>query len=288
MTLRTTTQLAALAIACAALAAAVAQTGSASTSTGLTHGIRAQAASSVEVSSNWSGYAAISPTATPISYTNVTGTWVAPSVTCTPADAGAASSVWVGIGGYSYTSPALEQAGTSADCDNDGKPSYYAWYELIPDVSHTIKAKVLPGDTITTSVVIVDANNVLLQVKNRTRHWTFNKKLAASVLDVTSAEWIAEAPSECTGRCHALPLANFGAVTISKIAATGDGAPGTLSNPAWSVLPIQLVPHSSTSFYAGPETRGSLSSSTAGALPATFTPDGRSFGVSWLANSTAS
>ena len=52
----------------------------------------------------------------------------------------AAAAFWVGLGGYNANSQALEQAGTASDCDaTSGEPSYYAWYELVPDPSVTTK-----------------------------------------------------------------------------------------------------------------------------------------------------
>ena len=99
---------------------------------------------STAVSSNWAGYLA---TGTATTYTSVTATWKQPTVTCDDGDAGAASAFWVGLGGSSSTSQALEQIGTSADCNSTtGKPKYYAWYELVPSPSVTIKdLKVAPG-----------------------------------------------------------------------------------------------------------------------------------------------
>src|SRR6202035_4857012 len=93
-------------------------------------------------SSNWSGYAVTSPTSTPVSYSSVTGTWTVPTATCGATDAGASSAVWVGIGGYSLTSQALEQTGTDADCNESGNPTYYAWYELVPADPVNLTAKV--------------------------------------------------------------------------------------------------------------------------------------------------
>ena len=106
-----------------------------------------------DISSNWSGYVAAGPgstatTASPaMAYTDVTGQWVEPRAACVP---GSPSSVaiWVGLGGYSESSNDLEQAGTSADCGPNGSPSYYAWYELVPANSVTIKTlQVFPGDS---------------------------------------------------------------------------------------------------------------------------------------------
>ena len=112
----------------------------------------------------------------------------------------------------------------------------------------TIKLKIFPGDTVTSSVLI-KGTDVLVQVKNRTRHTVFTKHLPMASPDLTSAEWIAEAPSACTviGFCRTIPLTNFGSVTFSKVAALGNGQGGTLNGPGWELTPIQLVPHARAS-----------------------------------------
>src|SRR5215831_13363519 len=186
-----------------------------------------------QVSSNWSGYAVTAPSTT---YTSVTATWVQPSLSCAGGEAGTSSAFWVGLGGYDASSQALEQAGTSADCSDRAQPTYYAWYELVPSPSQTIKLKVNPGDTITTSVNVVDSSNsVLFQIKNRTRKTTFTKKVAIANPDLSSAEWIAEAPSACNQfRCTPIPLANFSSVAFTKVAALGNGNGGTIANSAWT------------------------------------------------------
>ena len=72
-----------------------------------------------------------------MSYTDVTGQWVQPKANCSK---GRTSSVaiWVGLGGYTVGSNSLEQTGTSADCDANGRATYYAWYELVPAAPVTI------------------------------------------------------------------------------------------------------------------------------------------------------
>src|SRR4051812_6898620 len=238
-----------------------------------------------QVSENWSGYAVTAPNT---SYTSVTATWVEPKLSCT-GESGTSSAFWVGLGGYDTSSQALEQAGTSADCDDQGRPTYYAWYELVPAPSVTIKLKVNPGDTITTSVNVVAAGDtILFQVKNRTRKTTFTKRLPFSNPDLTSAEWIAEAPSLCNQfRCTPVPLSNFSTVQFSKIAALGNGNGGTIANSAWTSSAIKLVPTSRRGFFPGPDGFAATSGSKAGAAPGDPSPDGGSFAVSWLANATA-
>jgi hypothetical protein len=92
--------------------------------------------------------------------------------------------------------------------------------------------------------------------------------------ELSSAEWVAEAPSACTndGRCHELPLANFGSVTFSKIATIANAHPGTITDTAWQSALIRLVPDAQL---------GQVVSSTAGATPAAASADGRSFTVNW-------
>jgi len=105
-----------------------------------------------------------------------------------------------------------------------------------------------------------------------------------AIPDLTSAEWIAEAPSECTvaGFCRTVPLTNFGSITFSKIASLGNGQGGTLSGPGWEATPIQLVPRARRFF----GDVNASASSTAGASPANLTADGSAFTVNWVADAT--
>jgi hypothetical protein len=242
------------------------------------------ARASAETSSNWAGYAAVSPdSSAPASFTSATATWKQARADCSTSDAESASAFWVGLGGYDEKSQSLEQIGTDSDCEN-GAPSYYAWYELIPAPPVIIKLKIRPGDTITTSVN-VDGSTVLFQVKNRTLHTVFTKRVTTDALDLTSAEWVAEAPSSCQRfSCTPVPLANFGSVDFSRISMIGNDHPGTLLDPAWTLRPIQLIPHSQGGFFPGPERGQIVRNSTAGTSPPTApSTDGRTFSLSWLA-----
>ena len=182
----------------------------------LAAGASGSGARSTDVTSNWAGYSATGPgsssttASASMSFTDVTGQWREPRATCT-GDSPTSVAIWVGLGGYSVTANALEQAGTSADCHADGTASYYAWYELVPAYSVTVGLKVKPGDVITSSVV-VDGTDVLVQVIDRTRKARFTKHLTMAAPDLTSAEWVAEAPAECGGfgECRQIPLTNFG------------------------------------------------------------------------------
>jgi hypothetical protein len=172
--------------------------------------------------------------------------------------------------------------------------SYYAWWEIVPDPSVKIKLKVLPGDVVTGSVV-VNGTEVLMQLKNRTRKTVFTKRVMFAEPDLTSAEWIAEAPSECTssGFCRQVPLANFGSVTFTRIAALanieglGDQG-GTITSTLWQATPIELVPQRSRRFFGDVVERPDSTTGSAGARPDGLSSDGRSFSVNWVASATSS
>jgi hypothetical protein len=189
-------------------------------------------------SSNWAGYAAHGT-----SYRSVQGSWIEPSVQCTRG-AQTYSSYWVGIGGYSETSQALEQIGTEVDCGARGQVVSSAWYELVPAPSTPIRLTVNPGDVMQGGVS-VSGSSVTVVLNNLTRQRSFRKTLHASVLDVTSAEWIVEAPSQCisANSCQTLPLANFGSAAFNSSAAqSAAGRTGAISNSAWQTTKINLRP----------------------------------------------
>jgi hypothetical protein len=103
--------------------------------------------------------------------------------------------------------------------------------------------------------VTVVGNKVTLVLTDRTRHKTFTKKFTDYVLDVTSADWILEAPSECGGngfQCQPLALADFGSETFAQAGAeTASGHTGAISSPRWRTSVITLSPSNGGRVYAG-------------------------------------
>lgn len=157
----------------------------------------AGAASRATTSSNWSGYAV-----TGTSFQRVSAAWRVPAVDCSAGEGYSAS--WVGLGGYSTTSQALEQTGTEADCDAAGHASYSAWWELVPDAVQTVRLTLHAGDRIAASVEVA-GKRVTMRLADTTRGTTYKRILTARVVDVSSAEWILEAPEGCAGeRARAL------------------------------------------------------------------------------------
>jgi hypothetical protein len=209
--------------------------------------------------------------------------WVQPTVTCNSGQS--YSAYWVGLGGSSSQSDALEQTGTQGDCTANGGTQYYAWYELVPSAPVQLSLAIHPGDHISAKVS-VSGSNVTVWLSDETTGQSTTKNLQMSSPDTSSAEWIAEAPSQCsggdatTGECQPLALADFGTVQFSGASATANGHSGTISDSAWSNSPIALGSNGSYDVSYG------ASDSTAGATPSTLSSDGSSFSVTWQQNAT--
>jgi hypothetical protein len=209
-------------------------------------------------SGNWSGYAVSGHERT---FTHVTGSWTQPAVSCRERPS-SSSSFWVGLGGFAPDATGVEQVGTSADCES-GRPVYYAWYELAPRPAVVVKLDVAPGDRLAGEVSVngTAVNLWLIDVTSGGAYAT-TKQLANP--DLSSAEWIAEAPSACAAHCRVLPLANFGATTFTSTSATSGSHTGTITDAAWSASSIEL-----TTRRSGPVT----------VTPSHLSTDGSSFTV---------
>ena len=171
-------------IACAAVPSASAKT------------VRNDTASS----SNWSGYVASGT-----QFSSISGSWVEPQAKCGSGQG--FSSFWVGLGGAGDESQALEQVGTEMDCSDTGSSSHHAWYELVPAAPVNLDLNISTGDHMTGKVT-VDGTNVTVSLSNLTTGQSATKNLQMDRPDASSAEWIAEAPSQCDGTgCQPLPLA---------------------------------------------------------------------------------
>ena len=181
--------------------------------------------------SNWAGYVASRPG---VRFSRVSGTWVQPAVSCR-VGAPAKTSIWVGLGGD--RTGTLEQIGTEADCGVDGRATYSAWWELVPSASASVHLRVRAGDVISASVT-VSAPGVALRMANETQRTTFVRRFHAAPIDVTSAEWIVEAPALClsasSASCRDSALADFGSTGFTRARATVVGHIGTITDAGWS------------------------------------------------------
>jgi hypothetical protein len=237
-----------------------------------------------QFSSNWAGWvvtAAGHDASLDRHFTNVSASWTAPTATCTPGRRSFAA-FWVGLGGYSIHSRALEQIGTEADCSTHGGLYYYAWYELVPEPPVTIRGvRIEPGDAITASVH-ASSETVTLKLTDTTQDepaFRYTRVMHSPPPDTSAAEWITEAPSNCVSRdrCTPLRLTDFGQVTFSAASASSIGSggrhSGPICDPVWHRYGM-IVLQAGGGGYA-PEGGGVL------ARPTLLTPDGTSFSVAY-------
>jgi hypothetical protein len=253
-------------LACTAAASVSAGTAAAMPRLGIEHGPLAGA--DTTTSTNWAGYAVTHRKP----FASVTGRWVQPLATCSDASP-TYSAFWVGLGGFSANSFAVEQTGTLANCVG-GTPYYTAWYELYPKPPVMLKLPIQPGDTLSATVSVAKTT-VLVRLKDVTSGQLFTKRLHMAKPDLGSAEWVAEAPSGCdvAGNCSTLPLTDFGTVDFSHGSATVKGHKGRISDPTWSETTIEL--HGDFNDPSHPSQAG------ANAIPGALGADGGSFAVTW-------
>jgi Peptidase A4 family len=193
-------------------------------------------------------------------FSKVRGTWVQPHVVCNRP--GSSAAFWIGLGGTTPTSNALEQIGTSADCSERALVWHSAWYQLYPAPAVELPLVVRPGDTISASVA-VGPGTVTLAVRDFTTGAAFSAQPPMSSAETDSAEWIVEAPASCLRTCAQLALAAFDRVHFAGITATSGAHTGTIRDPAWTSEQLQMATRNRT-------TR---------AIPTPLSADGSSFSV---------
>ena len=184
------------------------------------------------LSLNWSGYAVSASNVTSVSAT-FTVPQIGPpgSIGGLPPD----FSAWVGIDGY--TSGTVEQTGIAGSWDDTtGTASYFAWWEMFPRVSSTIKSMTISaGDSITATVTFNGGGSFTLSISDNTNGQSFSTTTSAptggpNAAQRNSAEFIVErAATISQGFLTILPLATFtNAETFSAASFTAGGATTTL------------------------------------------------------------
>jgi hypothetical protein len=237
-------------------------------------------------SGNWSGYVSGANSGS-TKFSSVSGSWVVPTAKCTTSGEPTYSAFWVGLGGADDTE-ALEQDGTETNCSAQGTASYYAWYELVPKAPVRVDLPVSAGDHIS-SKITVDGTSVSVWLSDETSGQTFAKTLSMSDPDISSAEWIAEAPSQCDGSvssCTPLPLTDFGTAQFTSSSATDtDGHTGPISDPEWAATAVTLSPDADSEGFQGASFTSSGNSG--GATPSALTDDGSAFSVAYASDGSA-
>ena len=195
-------------------------------------------------SSNWSGYV-LPSFQTGQEYTSAQGTWIVPTVVGTKKLA--ASSNWVGIGGFCENTRCtkgdrtLIQLGT-AEAAKKSQTQYFAWYEMLPQASIMTDLAVNPGDVVTASLSCnpcTGQQSWTLAMTNVTTGDSWSLPDVQYQSSKLSAEWIQEAPS---GQHGIFPLVNYGMTTFDQSLVDGVSADLSIGDSI-----VMLDPHHETS-----------------------------------------
>jgi hypothetical protein len=161
-------------------------------------GLRANA----NESGNWYGYNQGTLEQGGKQFHSIAGDWTVPRARQHAKGQSESSSTWIGIGGGCIDAQCntgdttLIQTGTEQDVSASGKPSYSAWWEIIPGPAIGIgKLTVRAGDHMRASIAeTVKGSNVWrITLSNVTRHHTFKTTVPYTSTHAT-AEWIQETP----------------------------------------------------------------------------------------------
>ncbi|KAL3964760.1 hypothetical protein ACCO45_001764 [Purpureocillium lilacinum] len=175
-------------------------------------------------SSNWAGAVQIGK-----GFNKVVGTITVPEVS---GDADAAASAWVGIDGDTCQTAILQ---TGVSFYGDG--SFDAWYEWIPDYSHSFaNFGISAGDQIRMTVDASSKTTGVAILENLTTGKKVSHTFTStpSTLCETNAEWIVE-DFESGGSL--VPFANFGTVTFTDASASGSS--GTVTPSGAQIFDIR-------------------------------------------------
>jgi len=175
---------------------------------------------------NWAGYA---DSGSNEKYSMVKSSFIQPTLTCDKTAKGYQVTVfWDGIDGFANGT--VEQGGTEGYCHNGKGPFYDTWWEQYPkndiqDVGTTVHA----GDRIAVSVVR-NGTEYTVKVTDATRRpnsFTHSFSCPSSTCADTSAEWIAEAPTN-TSNDTLYPLVKFSKWTNSNSSVANASMSGTI------------------------------------------------------------
>lgn len=178
-----------------------------------------------QYSSNWAGVVQIGT-----GYNYVEGTITVPEIS--GGDPSSAASAWVGIDGDTCQSAILQ---TGVSFYGDG--SFDAWYEWIPDYSHSFaNFNFQAGDQIKMSVDASSKTTGVATLENLSTGQSVSHKFTStpSTLCETNAEWIVE-DFESGGQL--VPFADFGTVTFSDASARGTS--GSTSPAGGTIIDIR-------------------------------------------------
>jgi hypothetical protein len=206
---------------------------------------------------NWSGYADADSTTTG-TFTNVSGRWTIPDVSCPRGsyrNQDAFVAQWVGIDGFSDHT--VEQLGTATQCFED-VTYYYVWYEMYPGstveegtaacINNNVDCP-QPGDQVSASVSVTSAgageNSYTLSLTDFTtpaESFSVTQQCPTATCADTSAEWIVERPAVATPfGTQVLPLADYSKTEFRHASVVSSGVASSSGGFAGSVYDLMMT-----------------------------------------------
>jgi Peptidase A4 family len=205
--------------------------GVASSHGSLLHLVKPGLGTNASKSSNWFGYNEGSQERG-TKFHSIAGDWIVPRARQHTKGRSESSSTWIGIGGGCTNAKCtkgdetLIQTGTEQDVSASGKPSYSAWWEIIPAPSVTIgNMKVRPGDHMRASITEAPKGSEIWHVvlQNLTRHQTF-KRTVPYTSTYATAEWIEETPIVIGTNAGLADLPRLSRTTFDRARVNGSSA----------------------------------------------------------------
>lgn len=195
-------------------------------------------------------------------YTEVAAQWTQPGPACGQVQQRSVA-MWVGMS--SRASGNLEEVGTQVDCVGNSTSAHYAWFQAYPSPAVRLAVAIRAGDRIAARVTRT-ASTFTFSLTNITLSAAVSATRTVSGAIVDTVGWMVEARRfTCTTGCAAPPLAPFGTVTFTALAATGSGRTGGLAVPGWTTERLTMVGGDGTTK----------------AAPSGIVSGGRSFEVVW-------
>lgn len=213
---------------------------------------------------NWSGYAdsLTSPSQT---FTQVSGRWSIPRVTCLAypyQNQDAFLAEWVGLDGL--FDGTVEQLGTATQCF-EGVEYYYVWYEMFPGgtveegttacINNNVDCP-RPGDQVAASVTATPGspgeNNYTLALtdySNPRESFSVSQSCATTTCSDSSAEWIVERPAfDLPFGFQILPQADYDQTAFDQATQSTGGPPSSIGNVAGTTYDIPMIDDSQSYF----------------------------------------
>lgn len=184
-------------------------------------------------SPNWAGYVLSGQSG---GYHGVSGEWTVPTIACGPVPDGNTAD-WVGVNGFSATSPGLFQDGTISQCDNGQQLDVAWWTDEAQNYASIPVFSVSPGDLIEAEVFREPAGSWAYYISDLTTG-AMSSSVTPFAGPGTTAEWIAEDPSY-TSSGPLYPLADFGTVTFSDLGLNTPGEKWPAPPPSDAVEMVQ-------------------------------------------------